>query len=79
MTVNTVPEATLKAFADQGDVPTLMRADGGNCEQVLRQFAEAGVDLHALARWLQTEGAESFVQSWNTLMGVISSKSAALT
>jgi len=77
-TVNTIPEATLKAFADHGDVPTLMRADGGNCEQVLMQFAEAGVDIHALAQRLQTEGAESFVQSWNTLMGVISSKSAAL-
>jgi transaldolase len=78
-TVNTMPENTLKALADHGDVPTLMRADGGNCEQVLERFAEAGFDIHALAQKLQKEGAESFVSSWNDLMGVISSKSAALS
>ena len=77
-TVNTMPEGTLKALADHGDVPTLMRADGGNCEEVLARFAEAGVDIHALAQRLQKEGAESFVKSWNELMAVISSKSAAL-
>jgi transaldolase len=77
-TVNTMPEGTLKALADHGDVPTLMRADGGTCEEVLARFAEAGVDIHALAQRLQKEGAESFVKSWNELMAVISSKSAAL-
>ena len=77
-TVNTIPEGTLKAVADHGDVPTLMRADGGNCEEVLKQFAEAGVDVHALAQRLQKDGADSFVKSWNELMGVIASKSAAL-
>jgi transaldolase len=77
-TVNTMPEGTLKALADHGDVPTLMRADGGDCEQVLARFAEAGVDVHALAQRLQKEGADSFVKSWNELMGVIASKSAAL-
>ena len=77
-TVNTIPEGTLKAVADHGDVPTLMRADGGTCEEVLKQFAEAGVDVHALAQRLQKDGADSFVKSWNELMGVIASKSAAL-
>ena len=77
-TVNTIPEGTLKALADHGDVPTLMRADGGTCEEVLKQFAEAGVDVHALAQRLQKDGADSFVKSWNELMGVIASKSAAL-
>ena len=48
-TVNTMPEGTLKALADHGDIPALMRADGGNCEEVLAQFAEAGIDIHALA------------------------------
>jgi transaldolase len=52
--------------------------DGGNCEQVLTQFGEAGVDVDALGAQLQTEGAESFVKSWNDLMAVISSKSASL-
>jgi transaldolase len=77
-TVNTMPEGTLKALADHGDVPTLMRADGGNCEQVLARFAEAGVDIHQLGQQLQKEGADSFVKSWNSLMDVISSKGAVL-
>jgi len=78
-TVNTMPEGTLKALADHGDIPTLMRADGGNCEEVLTQFAAAGIDIHALARQLQTDAASSFVKSWNELMRVITSKGAALS
>ncbi len=77
-TVNTLPESTLMALADHGDVPGLMRTDGGNCDQVLAQFTEAGVDLHALAQRLQKEGAKSFVKSWNELMAVIASKSEVL-
>ncbi len=77
-TVNTMPESTLRALADHGDVPSLMRSDGGNCEQVLARFTEAGVDLHALAQRLQKDGAESFVRSWNELMAVISSKGTVL-
>ncbi len=73
-TVNTMPEKTLKALADHGDVPTLMRADGGNCEEVLAQFAAAGVDIHALASKLQKDAADSFVKSWNELIAVIESK-----
>jgi transaldolase len=56
----------------------LLPADGGNCEEVLAQFAKAGIDVDALAAQLQTEGAESFVKSWNDLIAVISSKSASL-
>jgi transaldolase len=77
-TVNTMPEGTLKAFADHGEIQTLMQADGGNCEEVLEQFAAAGIDIDALARQLQTDGATSFVKSWNELMRVITSKGAAL-
>jgi transaldolase len=77
-TVNTMPEGTLTALAEHGDVPTLMRADGGDCEEVLAQFAAAGIDIHALAARLQTDGAASFVKSWNELMAVIASKSPAV-
>jgi transaldolase len=77
-TVNTMPEATLKAFADHGELDGTLRADGGDCEQVLAQFAKAGIDLDALAAQLQDEGAKSFVKSWDDLMSVIASKSAAL-
>jgi len=77
-TVNTIPEGTLNAFADHGDIPSLMRADGGNCEEQLTQFAAAGVDIHALAQQLQKDGAASFVKSWKELMAVIDTKGADL-
>jgi len=77
-TINTIPEATLNAFADHGKLGNATPADGGDCEAVLAQFRAAGVDLDALAARLQTEGAASFVKSWNELLGVIASKSATL-
>jgi len=55
-----------------------MPNDGGDCEAVLKQFAGAGIDIDALAAKLQTDGAKSFVDSWNELMSVIAAKSAAL-
>src|SRR5499426_3614399 len=77
-TVNTMPEGTLKAFADHGGVGATMPADGGDCEEVLARFAGAKVDVGALAAQLQDEGAKSFVNSWNDLMDVIGSKSTVL-
>ncbi|MGA3044375.1 MAG: transaldolase [Bryobacteraceae bacterium] len=77
-TVNTMPEGTLQALADHGVLESILPADGGDCEQVLAQFGEAGIDVAALAAQLQDEGAKSFVKSWNELMAVIISKSAAL-
>jgi transaldolase len=77
-TVNTMPEGTVKAFADHGDIGELLPANGGDCEAVLALFGKAGVDIDALAAQLQNEGAKSFVGSWNELMEVISVKSAAL-
>ena len=74
-----MPEGTLKALATHTDLGELLPADGGNCEEVIAQFTKAGIDVDALGRRLQDEGADSFVKSWNDLMGVISSKSAALT
>jgi transaldolase len=77
-TVNTMPEDTLRALADHGELSEIMSADGGDCEAVLDQFAKAGIDVDALAARLQDEGAKSFVNSWNELMGVIVSKCAAI-
>ena len=76
-TVNTMPEGTLKAFGEHGEVGDIMAADGGDAEAVLASFAKAGIDVDALATQLQDEGAKSFVESWNDLMSVIESKSAA--
>jgi transaldolase len=78
LTVDTIPEKTLLAFADHGEVGAPMAANGGDCEEVLAAFRKEGIDLDALAAQLQEEGAESFVKSWNELMGVIAAKSAAL-
>jgi len=77
-TVNTMPEATLKALADHGELSGILPADGGDCEEVLAQFAKARVDIDALATQLQDEGAKSFVKSWSDLMEVLVSKSADL-
>ena len=78
LTVNTMPENTLKAFAARGDLGSLMSADGRDCEAVLAAFGKAGVDIETLAAKLQDDGASSFVASWNELLAVIASKSAAL-
>jgi transaldolase len=78
LTINTMPENTLKAFADHGKVGDAIRADGGDSEAVLAEFTKAGVDLKALAAKLQKDGADAFVSSWDSLMGVIGSKATAL-
>jgi transaldolase len=77
-TVNTMPEGTLKALADHGELGSTLAADGGDCEEVLAQFANAGIDVDALAEKLQDEGAKSFVRSWDELMAVIDSKTSTL-
>jgi transaldolase len=77
-TVNTMPEKTLKALATHNELGSILPADGGDCEEVLAEFAKAGIDIGALAARLQEEGAKSFVKSWNELLAVIASKSEAL-
>ena len=77
-TVNTMPEGTLNALADHGDIGPIMAPDGSDGEKVLDQFAKAGIDIDALGDQLQEEGAGSFVKSWNDLLECISSKSKAL-
>jgi transaldolase len=67
-TVNTMPEPTLHAFADHGEVGAALAADGGNAEQVLKEFEEAGIDVAALAARLQEEGKSAFVDSWTELL-----------
>jgi transaldolase len=78
-TVNTMPENTLHAFADHGAVGDVLAPDGGDCEAVIAAFGKAGIDVKALAAQLQDEGAASFVQSWNELMGIIEQKIAQKT
>jgi transaldolase len=77
-TVNTMPEATLKAFGDHGELNGLLAPDGGDCERVLAAFRAAEIDVDDLARQLLSDGASAFVKSWNDLMTCIASKRAAV-
>lgn len=77
-TVDTMPEKTLLAFAKDGKLGAAMSADAGEAEALLAQFADAGVDIDALATKLQVDGAKSFVDSWHELMQRIAAKGAAL-
>jgi transaldolase len=77
-TVNTMPEGTLNALAEHGEITHVMPHDGGDCEAVLGKFKQAGVNPDALAAQLQDEGAKSFVKSWTELMGVIEAKGQSL-
>jgi transaldolase len=77
-TINTIPEKTLLAFAEHGQVKGVMPDDGGDAETVLAEFSRAGVDGAAVADQLQREGAEAFNKSWNDLMDCIKQKSVSL-
>ena len=77
-TIDTVPEKTLRAFAEHGEIKGVMAEDGGDAETVLATFAKAGIDTDALAIQLQREGAQAFVKSWQELMTRIAEKSDAL-
>jgi transaldolase len=78
LTINTMPEATLKAWADHGELGAELAIDGGDCERVLAEFVRAGIRLEVLAAQLQDEGAAAFSTSWNELLEVIQSKSSSL-
>src|ERR1700761_8216355 len=73
-TVNTMPDKTLEAFGDHGELGDLMDPSGGNSEGTLKEFEGAGIDLEALAERLQKEGKESFNKSWEELLKTISQK-----
>ncbi len=77
-TINTIPDKTLKAFADHGQLHGAMASDGSDCEAMLARVTDAGVDIDALAQRLQADGAQAFVKSWQQLMQVIESKGAEL-
>jgi transaldolase len=78
-TVNTIPERTLLAFADPGQIAGTLPSDGGDAEVVLAEFGRAGVDLTALAARLQREGVASFDTSWKELLDRLAAKRATLT
>jgi transaldolase len=78
-TIDTIPEKTLHAFAEHGQLHGVMATDGGEAEATLAQISKAGVDIDALATQLQHDGAASFVKSWGQLLQRIADKSSALS
>ena len=77
-TINTMPESTLRAFVDHGQVGEPIAADGGDAEATLAQFQSAGIDVDGLAARLQSDGARSFVESWKDLLSRIDDQVAAV-
>jgi transaldolase len=77
-TINTIPEKTLLAFGDHGNVTATLPRDGGDCEQILAAFTKAGIDLDKLAADLQSQGAKSFDESWTKLLEAIETKGKVL-
>lgn len=73
-TVDTMPEATLRALAVQETLHAFLQDDGRDAERVLAEFEQAGIDTTALAAQLQQEGAQAFISSWNDLMAVVADK-----
>jgi transaldolase len=74
-TVNTMPEATLKALADHGTVSETLNR---HPEDELARFAGAGIDTRGMGLRLQNEGAASFIKSWKELLQCIADKSQTL-
>jgi len=77
-TIATIPEKTLPAFAEHGELKGAMAEDGGDAEAVVAGFTRAGIDVDALAKQLQRDGATTFVKSWQELLQRIDKKSAVL-
>ncbi|MFO8003002.1 transaldolase [Thioalkalivibrio sp.] len=78
-TINTLPEKTLIAFSEHGVVDRSLNGDDHHARAMLARFADAGIDIDALALQLQREGAQAFIKSWNQLLARIAEKGAALT
>jgi len=77
-TINTMPEVTLKALAEHGKIDQTLPLHARDCDEVLAEFAKAGIDTDALAAQLLDDGAKAFVKSWNELLDCIASRSELL-
>jgi transaldolase len=75
--INTMPAATLRAFADHGRAVRSLGANTDDAEQVLRQAHDAGLDLAAITDQLERDGVRSFCSSYQELLDCIEGKLAA--
>ena len=74
-TINTMPEATLKALTSHEKYGEALPSNPG---EILAEFAKAGIDTDHVAAQLLGEGVASFAKSWNDLLDCIASKSQTL-
>ncbi len=77
-TVNTLPDATLEAFADHGRLVRRVDADVDDAVAVWKALTDAGIDLDDVADVLEREGVSSFQKSFDELLEALEQKSAAL-
>jgi transaldolase len=77
-TIDTMPEKTLLALADHGQLNGVMPEDGGDADATVAKITAAGVDIDALALKLQQDGAQAFVKSWHQLLERLSDKVGSL-
>lgn len=76
--INTMPEATLRAFADHGHVGRALSADAEEASQTLLRADGAGVDIAAVTAALEREGVRSFCGSYHELLQCIEAKKARI-
>ena len=69
--INTMPEATLRAFADHGTVGAGLEPDAPEAEATLREATAAGVELDAITKQLERAGVEAFCDSYRELLSRI--------
>ncbi len=75
-TVNTLPDATLDAFADHGTPRRTVDEDGSDASDVWHRLAAVGVDVADVAERLEREGLASFVASFDDLLSALRDKAS---
>ncbi|MGH2778622.1 MAG: transaldolase family protein, partial [Actinomycetota bacterium] len=77
-TINTLPETTIDAFEDHGNVARTIEDAAGDAERVLERLDAIGVSMTDVGRTLEEEGAASFAKSFDDLVATLESKKAEL-
>jgi transaldolase len=74
--VNTMPERTLHAFADHGNVQRALDTDLSETERTLDEAGAAGIDRRRITEELEREGVKSFCDSYHELLDCVDAKLA---
>jgi transaldolase len=79
-TVNTMPDATMEAFQDHGQVARTVDTDVDGARRLLEEeLPEVGVELADVSKTLEEEGVSTFVKSWDEVIQSLSDKANSLT